>query len=153
MIRAWRIVKAKHATHAFDGEGARLYGSRWNNPGVRIVHVSATLSLATLELIGHLQGSALLSHYVAFFAEFYASLVERIDIAGLPADWRGSPPPATVRQIGDMWVRRASSPVLEVPSALIPHESNYLLNPSHAEFSRIVLSTQLPLDVDPRVLR
>ena len=153
MIRAWRIVKAKHAAHAFDGEGSRLYGSRWNSPGVRIVHVSATLSLATLEIIAHLQGSTLLSHYVAFFAEFDESFVERIDVADLPTDWRSSPSPSSVRQIGDLWVRRASSPVLEVPSALIPHEANYLLNPSHSDFSRIVVGAQLPLDVDPRVFR
>ena len=153
MIRAWRIVKAKHAIHAFDGEGSRLYGSRWNSPGVRVVHVSATLSLATLEIIAHLQGSTLLSHYVAFFVEFDGSFVERINIAELPADWRNSPPPSTVRQIGDLWVRGSSSPILEVPSALIPSEVNYLLNPSHADFSRIVLSSQLPLDVDPRVFR
>lgn len=151
MIRAWRIVKAKHATHAFDGEGSRLYGSRWNSPGVRIVHVSATLSLATLEIIAHLQGSTLLPHYVAFFAEFDPSFVERVDIADLPVGWRSSPPPSSVRQIGDLWVRRASSPVLQVPSALIPLESNYLLNPSHSDFSRIVVSPQMPLDVDPRV--
>ena len=153
MIRAWRVVKSKHASHAFDGEGSRLYGSRWNSPGVKIVHVSETLSLAILEIIAHLQSSAPLPQYVVFTVEFDNSLVDRVEISELPADWRASPPPSAVQQIGDLWVRRASSAVLEVPSALIPHERNYLLNPSHPAFTRVVISAHSPFDVDSRVFR
>lgn len=153
MIRAWRVVKSKHASHAFEGEGSRLYGSRWSGPGVKIVHVSETLSLAILEVLVHLQSSAPLPHYVVFTADFDASLVERIEPSALPSDWRASPSPSAVQQIGDLWVRRASSAVLEVPSALIPHERNYLLNPSHPAFTQVVVSTQMPLDVDSRVFR
>jgi hypothetical protein len=53
--------------------------------------------------------------------------------------------------MGDIWVRRGSSAVLEVPSALIPDELNYLLNPSHSAFEQIVIGTPRPLDIDPRV--
>ncbi len=153
MIRAWRVVKVKHASHAFDGEGSRLYGSRWNSPGVKIVHVSETLSLAILEIVAHLQSSTPLPQYVVFTVAFDKSLVERIEMAELPTDWRASPPPSAVQQIGDLWVRRASSAVLEVPSALIPHERNYVLNPSHPAFTRLVISARMPLDVDSRVFR
>jgi len=52
--RAWRIVKARHATTAFNGEGARLNGGRWNSPGERVVYASATKSLAALETLVHL---------------------------------------------------------------------------------------------------
>lgn len=153
MIRAWRVVKSKHATHAFDSEGSRLHGSRWNSAGVKVVHVSETLSLAILEILVHLQNSAPLPHYVVFSVEFDASLLERVEMSALPADWRASPPPSALQQTGDLWVRRGPSAVLEVPSALIPHERNFLLNPSHADFKRVVISAQMPLDVDVRVFR
>ena len=55
MPRAWRLVKARHAAGAFDGEGARLHGGRWNSRGARVVYVSSSRSLAALELLVHLE--------------------------------------------------------------------------------------------------
>lgn len=52
--RAWRLVKQKHAATAFDGDGARLFGGRWNAPGSRVIYTSTTLSLAALEILVHL---------------------------------------------------------------------------------------------------
>jgi len=151
VIRAWRVVKSKYAAHAFDGEGSRLHGSRWSSHGVKVVHGSETLSLAILEILVHLQSSTPLPYYVMFSMEFDASLVERVEMPALPANWRASPPPSALQQIGDLWVRRGPSAVLEVPSALIPHERNFLLNPLHADFKRVVISDQMPLDVNVRV--
>ena len=54
MRRAWRMVKEKHAATASDGEGAWLFGGRWNSRGTRGVYTSATLSLAALESLVHL---------------------------------------------------------------------------------------------------
>ena len=50
MIRAWRIVKARHALRAFTGEGAHLYGGRWNSPGVAVVYTAGSAALATLDV-------------------------------------------------------------------------------------------------------
>jgi RES domain-containing protein len=49
MPRAWRLVKARLAARAFDGEGARLHGGRWNNPGLRVVYVSSSRSLVSAQ--------------------------------------------------------------------------------------------------------
>ena len=38
MATGWRIVKSRYASTAFDGEGARLYGGRWNSSGTRMVY-------------------------------------------------------------------------------------------------------------------
>ena len=75
--RAWRIVKAKHAATAFDGEGARLFGGRWNSPGTRMIYTSATLSLAALESLVHLSPPVLFK-YVAIPVEFDESLIETL---------------------------------------------------------------------------
>jgi len=151
MLKAWRIVKAKHASSAFDGEGARLFGSRWSLPGVRVVFTSETLSLATLEIMVHLQSSSILKSYVTFSVEFPEESVQDLDPALLPKDWRNAPPPLLTQIIGDDWVRSASSAILKVPSAIIVHEHNFLLNPLHPDFSKLVISVPRPLDIDPRL--
>lgn len=69
-LRAWRILKAKHADQAFTGEGARLHGGRWNTEGAAVIYTSATISLAVLEILVHLESAALLSKYQLTSVEF-----------------------------------------------------------------------------------
>ena len=96
MRGAWRIVKEKHAGTAFDGEGARLYGGRWNSRGTRVVYTSEALSLAALENLVHLTPTVAFK-YVAIRIEFDDALVEKIALAALPADWKDEPPPPSAR--------------------------------------------------------
>lgn len=65
MIRSWRLVQADYAAHAFDGEGARLYGGRWNSPGQCAVYTAGSLALAALEVLVHLKSRVTLSRYIA----------------------------------------------------------------------------------------
>lgn len=134
-VSAFRIAKKKHASTAFSGEGARLAGARWNSPGVAVVYGSATLSLAALELLVHIDSPAILEHYVAFEFQFDDTLLETAK--PLPNNWKVEPPPASTQRIGDRWVDELRSVALRVPSAVIPEEFNYVLNPEHPDFSRI----------------
>ena len=151
-VSAWRIVKRKLAAEAFSGEGARLYGGRWNSPGVSVVYAAQSQSLAALELLVHLENSDLLREYVVIEARFDASLITRISKADLPQDWRADPPPPAARAIGDAWIAQEPSPVLELPSAIIPAESIFLLNPQHSAFSRIEIGEPLPFEFDLRLI-
>ena len=135
-IRAWRIVKTRHVAAAFTGDGARLHGGRWNAPGVPVVYTSGSQALAALELLVHLNPPVTFS-LAAIPVEFDASLIARIDRGKLPADWRAEPVPASTRALGDEWVRSGAAAVLEVPSVIIPAESNYVLNPRHPHFSQV----------------
>ena len=151
ILTAWRITKRKHAKTAFSGEGARQFGGRWNHPGVPMVYVAETRSLAALEILVHLGSAELLEKYVLFEVGIDEALVTRVDADQLPKNWRADPPPEKLRALGDEWVLSASSVVLQVPSALIPGESNYLLNPRHPDFSRLRLGKPQPFDFDPRL--
>lgn len=151
MRRAWRIVKEKHAATAFDGEGAWLFGGRWNSRGTRLVYTSATLSLAALESLVHLNPPVAFK-YVAIPIEFDEALVETVAAAGLPADWTEEPPPPSSMEIGDLWVKEARSVVLELPSVIIQAEPNYLLNPAHPDFKKVTIGKPLPFSFDPRLL-
>jgi len=136
--RSWRIVKAKHAATAFDGEGARLAGGRWNSPGHRVVYTAESRSLAILEILVHLSSSDLLAHYVLLAAEFPATSIATLDSATLPPNWRASPAPTELQDLGNRWLQERRSVVLRVPSALVDGESVYLLNPRHPEFRATV---------------
>jgi RES domain-containing protein len=147
----WRIVKRRHARSAFDGEGARLYGGRWNSSGTRMVYVAGSVSLAVLEVLVHLGDVGVLSSYSLCAVEFEDGLIEPLDRSRLPADWRSYPAPPGSREIGDAWVKGGSSVILEVPSAVVERESNYLINPAHPDFASVNVGVPEPFEFDSRL--
>lgn len=150
-LSAWRIVKARHAARAFDGEGARLYGGRWNSAGVPVVYLAQSRSLALLEILVHLQDSAVLASYVQIEAELDSDDLRVLDASRLPAGWRASPPPAVLQQIGDAWVASRASLGLSVPSAIVPDERLYVLDPRHPRAASLTVGEPQPVQIDPRL--
>ena len=148
MPQAWRIVKEKHAATAFDGEGARVHGGRWNSAGVRVVYASFAKSLAALETLVHLK-LPVISKYVAIPIEFDDALVETAK--SLPEGWDAEPPPVTAQLVGDAWVKTNRSAILALPSVLT-QETNYLINPAHPNFKKISIGKPEPFTFDPRLL-
>lgn len=136
MLTVWRLVTARFAEAAFTGEGARLYGGRWNRKGVPMVYTAGSQSLAMLEML--VQDEPLRARYVMIPATLPANLkIERIVPAQLPANWRDAAARQELQALGSDWIKRRSSAVLIVPSVVIPAETNYLLNPLHPAISRI----------------
>jgi RES domain-containing protein len=153
VIRSWRIVKAKHAAGAFDGEGDRLLGGRWNSPGRRAVYTAESAALAALEMLVHLGRMTTLPAYVVISCDFDDKLVSDIDRHRLPSHWRTFPAPPALPAIGDAWLAGGKSPVLRVPSAIVPGENNYLLNPAHPKFHRIVIGKPERFELDLRLIQ
>ena len=150
MIIAWRIVRAEHAEEAFTGKGARFSHGRWHID-LPIVYTASTVSLATLELLVRLDNPHIypLSIIPCYFHEV---LVESVDRRLLPLNWRHSPPRHETQEIGNAWLLSRSSVVLEVPSAVTPDESNYLLNPEHPDFATVDIGEPRPFIPDYRLL-
>ncbi len=151
MPTAWRILKTRHAQSPFDGEGARRYGGRWTSPGQPAVYTAESPALATLEVLVHLQSAATLAHYSLVSVEFPASEVTRIPPSALPADWASSPAPPKLQQLGDRWLAEGRHAVLQVPSAVVPHSMNYLLNPRHPAFNAFTFGKVVPYNFDARL--
>ncbi len=150
-MKVWRLCRARHAATAFDGEGARLYGGRWNHKGLPVVYTSATLSLAALEVLVHHRVPIPPQDFVTLSAEIPARLkLATIPVQDLPADWQTDPAPKRLQDIGSEWLQRASSLVLAVPSALIAQEFNYLINPRHPDFARLKISAPMAFTLDGR---
>lgn len=152
MLTVWRLVTARFADTAFSGEGARLYGGRWNLKGVPVVYTSATQSLAMLEML--VQDEPLRARYVMIPATLPKGIkVERITPEQLPADWRTLAARQQLQALGTDWTKRRSSAVLAVPSAVIPSETNYLLNPLHPSFAKIEVGKPQDFVTDLRLAR
>ncbi len=129
-VRVWRISLATRAADAFDGEGAALYGGRWNPKGVARRPVPM----------------------VAIHAEI-PEPIEPVVIGAreLPSNWRSRRPADSTRAIGAAWTATARSAVMSVPSVVIPRERNYLLNPAHPDFRKIRIGKPEPFSFDERM--
>jgi len=152
LVCVWRIASAAHA--AFDGEGPRRHGSRWTPRGLPAVFTSATLSLAALERFVNTDSDLEPDDLVAIAVEIEANVtIETVTVGDLPADWRTYPAPPDLAVIGERWLRESKSVVLSVPSVVIPHERNFVLNPTHADFGRLTIHPSEPFSFDPRMWR
>ena len=152
-LRSWRIVKRQYRDQVLSGEGPRLFGGRWNRPGFRVVYTAEYASLAVLEILVHLVEQSMLSNYLVADLHFDDGLVEQIPMKELPRNWRSSPPPSTLQSIGTRWLTEGRSAVLAVPSAVLPIETNYLINPEHPDFRSVEMGEINNLDIDPRLSR
>jgi|SRR5687767_7678291 RES domain-containing protein len=145
-----RLARLAHAK--LDGEGARLAGGRWNSRGRAAVYASSRLSLAALELLVHTDVALVPSDLVAFEIEIPDTLeIEAVELSTLPRDWR-RPGHPICRSIGDTWLAEERTAVLRVPSAVVPEESNYLINSAHRAATSIRVAGRRKFAFDSRLL-
>jgi len=147
-ITSYRLVKKKHAHRAFDGEGARLYGGRWNSPGVSVVYTSDSLALCCLEVFVNLPSYDLLKDFVYIKLTFDETLVQD---GNLREGWNERPVSKVSQRIGDKWIGEQRSTLLRVPSVIVPEGNNYLINFNHQDFKQIKIGDSISLDFDPRL--
>lgn len=150
----WRICLKRYSDSSFSGEGAKLWGGRWNSPGRSLVYCSTHLSLASLETIAHLHRDDFpLTEETLFVTPAELSddaLRETLDQNILPTNWRESC--EELQLIGDEWLESNRSLVLVVPSVIVPQESNYLINPIHTDFSSSITKLEpFPFILDHRI--
>ena len=129
-----------------------MFGGRWNRRGARVVYTSSSLSLAAIETLAHFDEEEAPDTLVAIPADMPDDVpITRIKISELASNWRTIPPPESLAEIGTKWAVAKHSLALAVPSAIIPEDLNYLLNPLHAQFKRIHVGRPTPFSFDPRL--
>lgn len=156
---AWRIEYAQHLEGALSGEGARRYGGRWNEKGIRIVYLSSHLGLAALEKFVHAvpAGRTIALHAVA--VEIPPRQIEEAHRPDhLPSDWRHAETGVGTMSWGARWARSRQSLVALVPSALLPltcfehsWEFNLMLNPEHEAMGAVRILQHPQYSFDPRM--
>jgi RES domain-containing protein len=147
-LLVWRIVKAEYGENMFSGDGACEFGGRWNSQGTRVAYTSECLSLAALELLVHLDPKSVKNRFVCACAEIPEDMLIEAVEKNLE---RKSP--IELKAIGDIWINSQSSAVLSVPFVVVPQEKNYLLNPLHDDFQRIIFNRPQEFHLDPRLVK
>ena len=145
----YRIVKPGFAARALDGEGARLFGGRWNPPGQACVYTAGSRALAVLEMFVHLTGSSRSLSYRLLTIEVPDDSPERP--ASLLDSWATTPAGNCSQSVGGKWLESRQSTILEVPSVIIPEESNFLLNPLTPGFEAVKVVSERDFHLDPRL--
>jgi len=152
-MRLWRICRRAHAASAFSGEGARLYGGRWNSQGVTVVYTSPSLALAAVEAFVHLEPNLRPDDLVSIAAEMPDDIAsERLNLKSLSRKWYELRD-ESLGTLGDRWIRAGETLALHVPSAAIRGEWNVLLNPEHSDFRKLKIEKPKPFEFDLRMFR
>ena len=151
MPKGYRIVRQRFAANAFDGEGSRLFGGRWNKKGIRMVYTSASASLAVLETFMHMGIDAHSISHAIIEIDIPDEIIEEVTAEDLPDEWRDNPAPEACQKFGNDWIGSQRSAVLSVPSIVMPIERNYLINPSHIDYKKITIHEAVKYEYDDRM--
>jgi len=147
----FRIVKCIYAED-ITGTGARLYGGRWNSEGKPMLYMASSRSLAVLEVLVHLPPLMIPDGYCLTEIEVPNDSVSHLEIEDLPANWKTIAQPTSLKEIGDRFLKNQEHLLLRIPSAIVPAEHNYLMNPNHKAFKKVrVLKTE-SFDFDERLI-
>ena len=152
-MKLYRIAKSEHIGDLI-GEGARVYGSRWNDKGIPVIYTSESLSLAALEFLAHLP--MVLVPPVMKYRGFDIPddvRVTSVRSPALPRDWDAMPFHEETVRIGTKWARSGKSLLLRVPSVMVPGEFNFLINPLHPDFKKVKAGRARTFRFDERIIK
>lgn len=151
-MRIFRIAKQQYLTD-LSGEGARLYGGRWNKRGSKMVYFSESLSLCVLEILVHLDFKYLNNDFGYIAIDLPEDSVETITTKQLSPNWRVNPPQLYTQDFGTKWLNSNKTLALKVPSAVLPLQSNILINPNHELLTSLKIVKKGKLNLDSRMFK
>ncbi|CAN5404847.1 RES family NAD+ phosphorylase [soil metagenome] len=150
-MNLYRITREKYGRD-LTGEGARLFGGRWNNKGNAVLYTAEHASLAALEVLVNSPINMLPSDLV--LVELFVDHPADPDIIlaeDLGRDWKSYPAPNFLKEIGDSWIQSRPSLLMKVPSVIIPEEYNMLVNPKHSAIDTVRVNSIKPFRFDQRL--
>lgn len=152
-MRVFRLIRKKHGIE-LSGKGVALSGNRWNSKGTELIYSADSRALAMSEVAVHLSLSILPKDYVMVEVDIpsYVSIAS-LSKEDLPANWSSFPHLLDTQQIGDVFVTERKDCVLKVPSAVVPGDFNFLINPFHPDFSTIRIVGQEDFPFDSRLFK
>lgn len=148
----YRLAKTVRATD-LTGEGARRAGGRWNFTGTPVVYTAQSGALAILEVLQYAQEADIRLFSMLTLDVADTKLVQRVSGESLPSNWRQYPYPEATRLIGERWIEQGEALLLQVPSAVYPDESNWLINPQHPEAATVRIVSVKPFAFSERLFR
>lgn len=151
-MRLFRLCRRAFSKNPLDGRGGLFAAGRWHSPRRLVCYASDSLALASLEALVHCEPDLLPRDLIAIEIAVPPRLkIDRIDIRELPRSWRRYPAPRTLQGLGNAWLDGANACVLRVPSALVPSESNFLINPAHPDVRKLRVVGRAAFRFDERL--
>lgn len=152
-MKVYRIAKTRYIKD-LTGIGARIFGGRWNHKGSSIIYASESRALATVEFLVHVPLSLVPTDLALATLQIPDEITpSEILVSDLPANWHDYPAPSKLAELGSNWVARSESLLLRVPSAVVEHEFNILINPMHLDMKHVFISQTESFEFDKRLLR
>lgn len=152
-MKVFRLSKRKYSGE-LSGKGAAKSGNRWNSKGPEIIYTAESRALAMAEVAVHLTLATLPSDYVMIEIDVPDKIaIKTLNTDSLNEDWNNHPPTTLTQKIGDDFINSMGSCLLEVPSAVVPGDSNYLINPYHPDFIKIKIDNISNFPFDKRIFK
>jgi RES domain-containing protein len=146
----FRLIKKKYS-HDWGGKGAELIGRRWNSKGVPMIYASESRSLCTVEVAVNLPMGVFPTGFEMISIEIPDHItIKEIKESDLPAGWKEFPFIELTQHLGNEFIIQNEFLAMKVPSAVIPGDFNYLLNPRHPDFEKIQVIKNEPYEFDER---
>jgi len=137
-----------------SGYGAEKTGGRWNSKGIPILYTAASRALAVVEIAVHVPlGIIPTDYYLATIEIPDKASIPRVEIADLPANWNKNPFIKTTQLIGDGFIKNNQHLMVQVPSATVTGDYNYLINPRHPNFKTITIKSVDAFEFDLRLFK
>ena len=152
-MEVFRLVRKKYPVE-LSGKGAAISGARWNSKGTEIIYCAQNRALAMAEVLVHLGFATLPSDFVMLTISIPKEVVIAVlNQKKLNIDWNVFPTTFETPLLGDDFIKRNEACVLKVPSAVVKGDFNYLINPSHSDFSKIKITEQVDFPFDKRIFK
>ena len=135
-----------------SGTGAKLFGGRWNEKGTPCIYTSSTRALAICEFVAHQTLETVPNKLELVTLEIPTNSLIDLSIESLPSNWKDSPAPFKLKSLGNNLLINLECLIIKVPSAIVPEEFNYILNPLHDDFSKIRIVDKRHYSLDKRLL-
>jgi RES domain-containing protein len=152
-VRIFRLCRRPFSKNPLDGRGGLFASGRWHTPRRLVCYASDSLALASLEILVHCEADLVPHDLIAVEINVPRSVtVEAFHAETLPRGWRRYPGPASLQRLGNAWLDRNSACITRVPSALVPSESNFLINPMHPDNRKLRVVRKAPFQFHPRLV-
>lgn len=147
----YRLAKTAYS-HDLSGKGAQKAGGRWNSRGVAMVYTSESRALCTAEIAVHTPLGILPDDYQLITIEIPDQIkIFKILPQNLAPEWKSIPHSGKTQELGDTFIKAGKFVVMKAPSAVVPGDSNYLINPDHPDAKMIQIVKVEPFTFDQRM--
>ncbi len=147
----YRLVQAAYRHEPLSGQGAAMYGGRWNPKSIPLLYTTESPALSLLEVLVHLNPKHIPDYYLVTID--VPDSLRTYTADSLPPNWRASgsagPLPSQVFLLN--WLQQPDTLIVQVPSVVVPMMANYLINPRHTLFSACRVVSNAPFEIDSRL--